>query len=95
MEEQVAKEEVTSVMSKTKGGYDCIISNGLTIRKSESAKRLIEDDETFDEYRIRLKMLREVEKDKKSKPQYLHISRFNIKGQNYVSTYVKKEKLKN
>ncbi len=85
--------ESTSKMTKTAGGYECIIADGLTIRKSSEKRVLEEDGETKVEYKLRLKLLfkleQEMNKQKKSNPQYVHMSRFNIKGQNYVSTYVK------
>lgn len=85
--------ESTTKMSKTAGGYECIIADGLTIRKSSEKRILEEDGETKVEYKLRLKLLfkleQDLKKEKQKNPNYVHMSRFNIKGQNYVSTYVK------
>jgi len=93
MEEEVKEVVTTTKMSKTTGGYDCIIADGLTIRKSSEKRVLEEDGETKVEYKLRLKLLfkleQDLKKEKQKNPQYIHMSRFNIKGQNYVSTYIK------
>lgn len=73
----------------TKGGYKALLVNNQIIRKSSSPRRLTEDEETYNEYKVRLKLLRELEKAKK--PELKFISKFNIKGQNYTATYVKKK----
>jgi hypothetical protein len=73
----------------TKGGYKALLVNNQIIRKSSSPRRITEDEETYEEYKVRLKLLKQIEKDKK--PELKFMSRFNIKGQNYTATYVKKK----
>lgn len=76
-------------MIVTKGGYKAILVNNQIIRKSSSPRRLKEDEETYEEYKVRQKLLKQIEKEKK--PIMKFMSRFNIKGQNYTATYVKKK----
>jgi hypothetical protein len=73
----------------TKGGYKALLVNNQIIRKSSSPRRLTEDEETYEEYKVRLKLLKQLEKSKK--PELKFMSRFNIKGQNYTATYIKKK----
>jgi hypothetical protein len=90
-ENKTEQQEITSKFIKTKGGYDAIEQNGIIIRKSESKKRLHDDGETYDEYKIRMKFLAGIEKqlkEEKAKRPFWQ-SRFSIAGQNYVATYNK------
>lgn len=46
----------------TEGGYTAIQVNGMTIRESFSNKRLDDDNETFVEYKVRLKLFKKMKK---------------------------------
>jgi hypothetical protein len=49
----------------TKGGYKAVLINNQIIRLSESSKRLEEDGETYDEFKVRTKL------NKKMKRKFL------------------------
>lgn len=65
MEEQ--KEESNKpVRGVTEGGYDYLeLESGNKVRGSIVQRRIIEDNETFEEYRLRLKLVKNMEKTKK------------------------------
>lgn len=91
--QEVKGEEEAPKIFTTKGGYEAMKINGMTIRKSESMSRLNDDDETRDEYRVRRKMVQDIYK-KKLEPKLFWMSKFSIKGQNYTSTYRKGDEKK-
>lgn len=43
-------------------GFEYIVLNGYKIRNSDSKKRIDEDEETFEEYKLRLKLLDKIPK---------------------------------
>jgi len=59
--------EVSNEAFVTKGGYTAVNVNGLTIRSNDSNARLVEDDETFEEYKVRLKFVKRLKKRLKIK----------------------------
>lgn len=86
MEETTAKEGYQTI--KTKGGFSALLVNNQIIRKSSAPHRLTEDEETYEEYKVRRKLINQLEKEKK--PNVFWLSKFNIGGQNYTSQYIKK-----
>lgn len=44
----------------TKGGFKAAIVNGQVIRLSEVVRRLKEDGETYDEYKVRQKLIKKL-----------------------------------
>lgn len=83
-QEEGAKEIVT------KGGFKALLVNNQIIRKSSSPRRIIEDEETYDEYKVRLKLVKQLEKEQKGKIFWM--SKFSIGKQSYSSQYIKKKK---
>jgi hypothetical protein len=62
MEEEV-KEEVKREEGVTEGGHKYIKIDDLLVRDSVVGRRLKEDGETFDEYKVRQKMIKVYTKD--------------------------------
>lgn len=46
----------------TEGGFTAVVVNGMTIRESFSNKRLEEDNESFEEYKVRLMLFKKMKK---------------------------------
>jgi hypothetical protein len=46
----------------TKGGYKAALINNQIIRLSDDPKRIVSDGETFDEYKVRLKLIKKMKK---------------------------------
>jgi len=88
------KEENKEMIEKffTPGGIEAIQVGDMTIRQSHVGRRLIEDDETYDEYRLRQKLLKKHSKLK----QMFHISSMYRHGQiiKNPNPYVKDKELK-
>lgn len=52
---------------KTKGGYTALVVNKMIIRLSENKPRLVEDNETFEEYKVRQRLIPKLKKQFKVK----------------------------
>lgn len=98
MEKPVKKEDKGFEEIQTPGGFAAIVVNDQIIRKSNSPRRLEEDGETYDEYKVRRKLTNQIEKERTGKVFWM--SRFQIGKQWYTNTYNKavveknKQKLK-
>lgn len=91
--QQVEEQKEEPKTFTTAGGYEAMEVNGMVIRKSESFARLIDDNETREEYKVRRKFIQDLYK-RKLEPKLFWMSKFSIKGQNYTSTYRKGDEKK-
>lgn len=86
--EEKGFEEIT-----TPGGFAAIVVNDQIIRKSSKPERLVDDGETYEEYKVRRTLVKQLEKEKTGKVFWM--SRFRIGNQWYTNTYNKAKVEKN
>lgn len=77
-------EEIKEGELITKGGYRYIENEGFKIRNSIVNRRLIEDDETFEEYKVRTKLAKSHLKQFK-KGSYIWLSARNMRKEDVES----------
>lgn len=76
----------------TEGGFKYIeVEGGLKLRESKVAYRLIEDEETYDEYRLRRRVMKYLEKKQRALRPYWDSKKLGTLSQERINKALEDE----